>query len=393
MLILGEPITMTSIRAIFLAYFSMILFALTDNVRGPLYPEVLTAFQISNTWGAWFFSTVSLASVAGAFAVKPSIQLMGYRKSLILSLSFLAAALVGTSVAPTYELLLLCMVSMGLAFGSLGVLQNAIVSKAAPEHQLLQYQSGLHSLYGFGSFVAPLFAAFIFSFVPNWRLPFGIIAVLVGLLILRVWRDGEIIPKPSLPSASGVHANRRHLPEIIFWSVVLSLYVIVEIFIGTRVAQYFREAHGYEFTGSSFAVSFFFAGLFLGRIFFVLRKTRMALLGQIQICLLGSAILIMAGLLRNFHFAGSYWLIAVSGFTMGPIYPMMMTWLSRKFKDDLETVFASCLIFSGVFNLAMHSSVGILTDQFGIARAFWLCPLILCVGVLLMVRYRVRNET
>lgn len=380
-------------RAIFIAYICMVLFGFADNVRGPLYPELIAYFGLTNAVGAWFFAAASIASVGGALFARRAIETRGYRWAFLAFLGAIAVGLAGVSLAPVFLGVVASAVLLGVGFGGLGVSQNAIVSSAASEHQILRYQAGLHSLYGLSSLLAPLFAAFVFSFLPHWRVPFGLLAGATLILWLQVYRGSELARHPSavVPIPPRDPARREQLPEIFFWAFTLSLYVAVEILVTTRLVQYLRETQQFEFTRASVGLSIFFLSLFASRALFVFLPVEGSLLARMLGCLSATGLLLVLGLSKFTSGWGGAWLLSLSGFTMGPFYPMSMTWLSRRFKADLETTVAACLAFSGAVVLLMHGSVGMLTDRFGIAAAFWLGPALLLVAIVLVVGYRLRH--
>jgi len=386
-----QEVLSSSMGAILLAYGSMMLFALSDNIRGTLYPEILRDFELSNTLGAWFFAIASLSSVVGALATKNIIRKRGYKQTLLIGLGLLLVAVIGVSVSPRFPVLIAFIMALGVAFGILGVIQNALVSKAAPEHQLLQYQSALHSIYGFFSFIAPLYAALIFSFFPSWRLPFAVLALPALLLIFKTWQQNELISRQDEEATQNTKWPDQ-MPSILLWSLILSLYVVAEIFVATRLAQYLREVQSFSLNQASVGVAVFFGGLFLGRTVFIFARWKVPLLFQIQTFLGLTALLLFLGLIKGLSFIGNHWLLALSGLAMGPIYPMTMTWVAKRFKNHIETTLTACMVMAGIFNLVMHTSVGVLTDKIGIAQTFWLGPVVALFAFGLVFRYRLSGD-
>lgn len=381
-------------HAILIAYLCMVLFGFADNVRGPLYPELITYFGLTNSYGAWFFAAASVASVGGALYARRAIETRGYRWSFLAFLGAIAVGLAGVALAPIFLGVLAAAVALGIGFGGLGVAQNAIVSSASSEQKILRFQAGLHALYGLSSFLAPLFAAFVFSFLPHWRLPFGILAVVTVGLWVSVYRGGELVRHPSAhdPAPREPNARREHLPEILFWAFTLSLYVAVEILVTTRLVQYLRETQLFDFTRASVGLSVFFLSLFVSRALFVFLPVEGSLLARMLACLSATGLLLVLGLAKFTSAWGGAWLLSFAGFTMGPFYPMTMTWLSRRFKADLELTVAACLAASGLMVLSMHASVGFLTDKFGIAATLWMAPVLLLGALVLVVGYRLRHH-
>lgn len=378
-------------RAIFIAYLCMVLFGFADNVRGPLYPELIAHFGLTNAVGAWFFAASSVASIAGAIFARRAIAVRGYRWAFLAFLGAVALGLAGVAAAPVFPGVLAAAAVLGVGFGGLGVSQNAIVSSAASEHQILRFQSGLHSLYGLSSLLAPLFAAFVFSFLPHWRVPFALLAGATFLLWVQVFRGEELARPPATAVTPRDPARREQLPEIFFWAFTLSLYVAVEILVTSRLVQYLRETQFFDFTRASVGLSVFFLSLFASRALFIFLPVEGSLLARMLACLSATALLLVLGLSKFTAAWGGAWLLSLAGFTMGPFYPMTMTWLSRRFKADLEVTVAACLAFSGAVVVLMHGSVGFLTDRFGIAATFWLGPVLLLVAITLVLGYRLRH--
>ena len=73
------------------AYFTLFTLGFIDNARGPIYPQFLDYFGVSNALGSWVFTLSSLCSFLTALLAKfwlPRIGIITASKIALFAISF-----------------------------------------------------------------------------------------------------------------------------------------------------------------------------------------------------------------------------------------------------------------------------------------------------------------
>lgn len=366
---------------IVLAYFSLFALGLGDNSRGPLFPEILKVFSVSDSQGSIYFAVSSLFGFAGSFSVRYFLFKFNRVSTLQISLFLMSVGLFGMAFAKEYYQLLLASAVFGFSMGVVGVVQNILVTVGSPPLRRQRMLSGLHSFYGLSSLLAPLFVAGVISLGGSWRSVFmAISAVPVALFIGAFFnRRGQSVsrirPSPtenSNPVGAGSTWSQYYL------GLALGFYALAEMMISTRLALYLRREYEMDLAASSLYLTGFFVGLLIGRLIFALIPVRRALLRTLLGALIASAACIILGLWVSPLF------FALTGFCMGPFYPLAVAYVYQHFSDTIDNAISSCLTIQAFLTVLMHAGVGYLTEVYGISKALWVGPVALILAFLVL---------
>ena len=170
--------------AIFFSFLSLFLLGLADNIRGPLFPEILDYFSVTSAKGSLSFATTSGAAFVGSFMSGYYLRRFSISSLLLLAVFVMGLGLTVMGLADSFNLLLLGSFLLGLSIGFMGVSQNLLVTEnVSPENQS-KALSGLHAMYGFASFLAPVIASQTTIHFGVWRAAFLTTAILCGLFFV-----------------------------------------------------------------------------------------------------------------------------------------------------------------------------------------------------------------
>lgn len=366
-----------------LAYVSLFLFGLSDNLRGPLFADLLREFSLSNSQGSLFFSVSSLISMLGALVAPKLIERRGHLTSLWIFMALMSLAFVGYALSPSFAWILFCAVFFGIAVGGLGVTQNLLVLQGADEARRGRAQGGLHAAYGLSSLLAPgiVIATALLGF--GWKINFLVPASLSFLLVIAIWFLQRRTPaRPTLEEHESSARARRSMgfPEV-YWAILLSLYVALELMVSTRVTLLFREGYGFDVGAANVWTSVFFVGLFVGRVAYTVKPLPVALGRQLAVSLFLGATMLALGLWHR-----PEW-IPLAGFALSIFYPVWMTTLARIFPDSFQRVASMGIALTGVSVVFMHTVIGALTDKFGLISAYTAVPILSAIGGLMVIGF------
>lgn len=350
------------------AYLSLFFLGLADNLRGPLYPEMVRELGLSHSQGGWFFSISSIMCLAGGAVVALILKRFRYLKSYQISVGVMMFSQVLFVLADRFWVYLLASLCLGFSIGLISVIQNVLVLTAATAHNSGRLQSGLHANYAGASLLAPLVVAVLASYGLPIKVSFGL-AALIGCLLLL----GTLAVPHFLESAPRTKTEKARDPLPIFqvgvfvW--ILASYVLAEIVISTRLPQFLREQMGQSLLDSSLGASLFFVGLFVGRLLFAFVQLPFSFRTQMLASLMSFSGFVLLGVYFHPLF------FVLTGFAMGPFYPLSMALLNESFPRHLEAVSTACAVGSGLFAAGMHLLAGVVSDHFGIVGTMLLVPL------------------
>jgi fucose permease len=356
-------------------YASLFCYGLADNIRGPVYPEILAQFGLSHSTGSWFFALASVFSMLGGSSIAWFLRRSSYLRMFHVGMILLLVSQICFARAPSFAMALVGSVLFGTASGFLGVLQNVLVLVAGTGPRLTKWMNGLHANYGLSSLLAPLIVSAMSFLTADYRAGFWCVAAATAIVFVASFRVPGF-QEPVRDDSDG--ATGRWSVSLVTMALAFSLYVMAEVLMGTRIAQFTREYHGADLRSSGAWTSLFFVGLFAGRMIFAFFHPGWPVRRQLAVGLLLSTGLGIGGL------CVSPWFFGVMGLTMGPCYPLAMSLVSEIFLKRLAFATQVCVTSTYVLLVLMHVAVGELCDRIGTRNALLMAPAGLLVAILLI---------
>lgn len=363
----------------------MLVLGFSDNLRGPLFFEVLKTYQISDTTGSLLFSA---SATFGFICCLLSIKILRkYSTTQLLSFSLFlfAISLWGMSLSPDFFIMIGFTGLMGAAMGFMGVAQNTIVS-LAPEPIRVKAMSGLHSMYGIASFLAPLAVGFGLKNGMDWKHFFSLTGFVPFLLLLTspLWvKKSEILPSEMLLQAK---ERSQFNFKIFLVCCLLSFYVVAEILVGSRLSLYSIREFGISTSDASQYVTVFFLGLLTGRVFGAFFKwpgrQPQQLIGSLTL----SFLFMILGLYVN------PWFFALTGLSMSLFYPVCSSYIAHLYKGQEGVIFSYTIGVQSLLIVLMHLLVGWVSDHFGLKTALHLTFVFLLISGLCLWRIEIENR-
>lgn len=382
------------------AWASLFSLGVIDNSRGPVFPDLLKEFEVSDTMGSLFFFLSSFASVVHNLALRrflaetPPLRLVG-----IYTLIMAGGALIAAS-ANSYWVLLVAAFVLGVGFGGVGVGQNAAVQEAPAKYRGRSLGL-LHAMYGIASFLAPLVVAALQPY--GWRFALFVAAfpaVLVGLTVvvrlanerLRGWNrqrkaqtplvvdnvrgpndsPQSSVEHPDLASEGKLSAEAR-VRAAKTAAILVAFLVVAEISVSSRLALLARREWGVSAESANSWLAAYFAAMTIARFSLgflpsvisaarVLKVTAIMNLPFLLIAFASVALPMAAQLPSEIR------LLALVGFGF-PIavgYPMVMTRIAEIFGRETQRVTGRCVLYQAGAAMLMHFVLGTGADAFGL---------------------------
>lgn len=355
------------------AWMSLFALGLVDNARGPVFPDVLREFDLSDTAGSLFFLTASLASVIHNAAFYRFLSVTDPKRLVGIYTLVMAAGALLISHATEYRWTLLACAILGVGFGGLGVGQNAAVQEAPPEHR--QRALGLlHTMYGVSSFAAPLFISQLAPF--GWRLALALLSlpsVFVGLLIVFESAWGKIKARRSKRSKRVVLEEftlaPADIPPLAPWlgAVLVALLVVAEISVSSRLTLLARREWGFSAESAGQWLAIYFVAMTASRISIGIFKFPISSRTLLYVSLfLGIPFLLLGFMPLGFPKEIRMMFLAGFGFPIAMGYPLAMTRLAEIFGAQKQAVTSKCLLLQSGAAMLMHFSLGWGADSRGL---------------------------
>lgn len=351
---------------LFAACLSLFALGLADNIRGPLFPELIRFFKLSHTEAALSFAVTSCFGFIGNIFSERILRIVSLSNLLLVSLLGMAFSLFFMSYANYFSFYLGGAAFFGFCMGLLGVSQNLLVAENFAAGQQSQALSGLHCLYGFSSLLAPFMASYAPFVLGPWRAGFtltALLAVLIfGIILFSRPKQMNFVTQTEVEKQTS-DASQPFFRLLCFGGI-LAFYVIAEILVSSRLALYMRTYFGKNLQESSLYVTWFFVFLLMGRLLFTFKKFPFNLRAQLNVLLLLSILCLVLGLAWHPFF------MTFVGFTFAPFYPLGVAYLSEQTGVHKRRFITFGLGFQNFCLICMHLGVGFLSDQIGLLKAF-----------------------
>jgi fucose permease len=359
--------------ALFFAYACMVALGLADNIRGPLFPELIDFFKVSNGTGSLSFAFSSGAAFVGTFLSVYLLKIIHPDKLLIFAILLMSFGLLGMGASDHFVWYLTASTLFGLSMGWTQVAQNLLITENIDSRMRTKALSGLHALYGFASLIAPYMAAHAanwfhnsrFSFLADWRSAFYLTGSLSFVLLLVVSVIGS---EPGFdyahpePLAADVNAKNKKAMQMI--GIFFAGYVAAEVLVTSRLALYLRSYFNMNLEDSSNYVTYFFIFMLAGRSFFIFKNLNFKLRSQLNFSLAATLLFLILGLYIHPFF------LALTGLSMAPFYPLAIVYIAEITGAHQRKYLTFAIIMQSLLVIAMHVGVGYLTDWFGLFAAF-----------------------
>ncbi len=359
--------------------FALFSLGLLDNSRGPIYSEILQYFQITKSSGSLIFSLASFSAFISAIFASKWLRRFGAEGSTKIALFCHALAFLLMGISPASSLgfffFLTASFIFGIGMGVLSITLNIMVGTAASPLVRRRILSGLHSMYGVASLLAPFLVGKLVGSDLDWQIYLMLLSALPLLIIMSKWGN-------SLDSKSEENDCR---PKKSFggertFGILFSVYISGEILVGSRLVVYLKEIKNIGHVESNHYLSLFFLFLLIGRVLFAVRKFELSSKSLLSISASMSIISLWLGIAFDPFF------LSFSGFGMSFFFPCAMDWLSEIYKEQVNLVISKVFVISGGFLVFTHWIFGFMANQIGLELTFWVAP-ILHMAVLYILQF------
>jgi len=373
----------------FLAFISI---GFPDAVLGVAWPAMRVTFDrsISNL-GFILFASGCGYFLSGIFAGK-ALERLGTGKLLAASTTFVTVGLFGYALSPSFWLLFVAAVLIGLGSGSV----DAGLNFFAAEHFSVTVMNWLHAFFGIGAMVGPFIMAGVFAAGGSWRVGYFIVASLIGamaivfFLTLDRWNEDDHHDT----TAAAARVSVRYvlgLPEVWLQIFLFSVMCGIEASAGNWTATVLAGKFDATESQAGLWAGLFWGAMAVGRIFAVPISRDLPPARLIQICTWG---LLLGGLLMT---RDQLWLfqtgLIIFGLTMAPMFPTLMSLTPVRLgtQVSLHTIgFQVSAATIGIFSIPTLG--GILAERTSLTAIPWVITIGAVIVIILESLLRARTD-
>lgn len=385
MRVIGAFAMKTRIGYLITAYASLFCYGLLDNSRGPAYPYILGQFDLTNAQGSQVFAISTLAGLIsisfGRVWLRKIGELSGQRIWTILI--FVSTITTGLSAyVAGYPLLIASAFFFGLGLGGTTLSTNLLVAYGSTEHSRRRIFSGLHSMYGIASVIAP--AAFALSIRSGlmWGASFIILSSTCLVPLIASFATKQVRHEYDM-SERPTDLTRWQILKVGF---VMAFYVSSEVAISSRFVLYASTRLPMDPADANFYLSLFFALLLAGRLAMFIFPLKHGTYKLMLASTTSSIILIVLGIIVHPIF------MSLAGLTMSIYFPCGMEWISMRFGRNSGYMMTWVMISIATVLILMHWGIGIAADIIGVTNAMFLSPILLLGAVISLISNRSEFE-
>lgn len=399
---------------------SLLTLGLIDNARGPVFPDILREFSLSDTSGSFFFLISSFASVAHNYFLRQFLAQTQPQRLIGIYTLIMAGGGLLISIASSYPIMLFACMLLGVGFGGLGVGQNAAV-QSAPQKYRQRSMGLLHGMYGISSFAAPLLIASFGGL--GWRFALAAVclpAVVVGLTVVfeslwvkwKVRAGSRLTPELQMPfdgigpsevrevsshgasseAIRGTSGEATSLSSKQFENasriaaIVIGLLVVAEISVSSRLTLLARREWGVSIESANSWLAAYFAAMTMARFSLgllplpippksVLKWSAVATIPLLLIAF------VPVGLSAELRLMA----LVAFGFPIALGYPSAMTRIAEIFvgKGNAQIVTSRCVLYQAGAAMLMHFALGWGGDTIGLGNALGVVSVLAAVGVVI----------
>lgn len=316
-----------------LAYIAFIALGMPDGLTGVAWPSIRREFGIPLDFLGFQMAAGTAGYLTSSFLSGRVMARLGVGRLLALSCFLTGGALIGTTLAPMWIIIVGMAALSGLGAGAIDAGLNTYI---ASEHSegLMQW---LHASYGIGITAGPIIMTAGLTRFASWRWGYVVVAIVqltlatAFILSAKLWKREASQPEADRRLLDYKTPLRETLlqPRVWLSMLLFFIYTGVEIALGAWAYSLLTEARGVAPQTAGFVAGSYWATFTLGRMLAGLYTRRI----RLDTLLRGSILAALAGALLLWwnpapwaSLAG----VAIIGFAIAPIFPGLVSGTSAR---------------------------------------------------------------
>lgn len=383
---LQELMTQTPERRGWLGVLSVALgsfvLVLSEFLPIGLLPSIATDLHVSIGTAGLMVVATGLTGAVSAPVVTVLTSRVDRRIVLWSLTVLLVIADVIGALAPTFEILVVARMLLGIAIGGFWAIGAGIAGRLVEKHSVIRATSYITAGISVATVVSLPLGAFVAS-VASWRVAFLIGAVLGAIALV-----GQLVLLPKIPAVSRVRfatlGRLLTVPRARVGLIATAFLFLAQFAAYTYLAPYLQDLVRVSPDTITLALLVFGVAGIVGNFVagFTLNRSVIGTIGAAKIVLAAAVVLLpfLAG-----SVTGVFILLAVWGFVWGALPLGTQTWMSTASPSGAESGLA---LFVTTIQLAIAGGSivgGIAVSSMGLAFDFYLAGAIAVVGAIVLL--------
>jgi fucose permease len=367
-------------------HLGFVMIGVSMTMLGPVLPYFTHRWNLTEGQAGVFFFTQYFGSFLGTLATSWLLPRLGFSK--VISVGYFCFALGLAFLGQGAWFLSTVFVAIYGAGYGLATPSVNLRATRLPSSNVAAAVSLLNFSWGVGAVSSPFLVAF---FLGNLSLRWLSGALAVCFLALAV---AHFVQKTEPVNSSEARQNRslavwratlRPAPWISL-ALLFFLYVGIEVSVGGWVALDEKQMVGLNAARMAAAPAFFYGFLLLGRFLLPIAlkyfSQRSLSVGGLVLATAGVGLVALAESPQVLHVGA-----LLAGLGCGPQYPIYVTWLAARFKDDANWLAALFFGAAGIGSSLIPWLVGVVASQTHSLRFGFMLPL---ASAVLMIPFALR---
>ncbi|MDR2900187.1 MAG: MFS transporter [Treponema sp.] len=379
-----------------IVYAAFISLGLPDSLLGSAWPSMYEGFGVPVSNAGIASMIIAVGTVVSSLNSNRLITRFGTAPVTIISVGMTSAALLGISFAPSFWVLCLCSIPLGLGAGSIDAALNNFVAL----HYKAAHMNWLHSFWGVGASIGPIILAYFLRSSGLWTTGYRVISIIQAALMVIL-----IVSLPLWKRVPGTMPQTEDQKEKNYFGLIQLLklpkakvtlisffcYCAIESTVGLWGSSYLVLIRHIDAKTAAAWIALYYFGITLGRMlsgFLSLKLTQkmMIRLGLVSISL--GIIVLFLPFTGNMLLAGFF----LIGLGCAPIFPSLLHETPRTFgKDASQAMMGTQMASAYIGTTCMPPLFGLLGKYAGYALFPFYLTIIL-VLMILMVYLIYRNN-
>jgi len=345
-------------------------FAMTTDAVGSVIPRVIEEYRLSMTAASAFQYATMLGIATGALLLGFLADRLGRQRTIILGLSLYGLSSLLVALGGQFHALVAMLALSGLGISIFKTAALALIGDITASPQAhTRFMNNVEGWFAVGAIVGPAIVAALLTAGVSWKWLYVVAAAICLALVVMAARVPNPAPRSSVERASFTQMlGIMRDPLALGFSLLVALYVGVEVAIYTWMPTYLKDYAGPHGWWPAWALTAFFVLRAAGRFFgaWMLDHVRwtaaLAVLGlAIFLCFSGS---LLGGLTLG------VWLLPLTGLFMSIIYPTLNSKAISCFPRHQHGAAAGVILFfTALAAAAGPLAMGAVSDAWQTPRA------------------------
>lgn len=345
-------------------------FAMTTDAVGSVIPRVIEEYRLSMTAASAFQYATMLGIATGALLLGFLADRFGRQRTIILGLSLYGISSLLVAIGGHFPALVAMLALSGLGISVFKTAALALIGDITSTPKAhTRFMNNVEGWFAVGAIAGPAIVAALLTAGVSWKWLYVVAAAICLALVVMAARVPNLAPRSTIERASlaQMFAIARD-PIALGFSLLVALYVAVEVAIYTWMPTYLKGYAGSHVWWPAWALTAFFvlraAGRFLGawmleRVRWTLALAVLAVL--IFVCFSGA---LLGGL------EVGVWLLPLTGLFMSIVYPTLNSKAISCFPKHQHGAAAGVILFfTALAAAAGPFAMGAVSDAWQTPRA------------------------